>query len=95
MGDSGWPPIAAQTRQIRATLANNVRHERQRAGMSQSALARASSVRRETIARVEAAEQEPRISTLVAFAVALRVPLHVFLVGLPDPGVVCPPQERL
>ncbi|HTB50819.1 MAG TPA: helix-turn-helix transcriptional regulator [Solirubrobacteraceae bacterium] len=67
-------------------MAENIGHERRRAGLSQSELARASGVKRETIARLEAAQQEPRLITLVGFSFALRVPLHVFLVGLPEPG---------
>jgi transcriptional regulator with XRE-family HTH domain len=81
--DERWVATVSKAGWIRATLAENVRRERERAGLSQEALADACMVRRGTIARIEKAEREPRISTLVACSVALEVPLHVFLRGLP------------
>lgn len=74
---------AADVQQIRRALAENVRRQREDAGLSQEALADVSVVRRSTISRIETGEQEPRISTLVAFSVALNVPLHAFLARLP------------
>jgi transcriptional regulator with XRE-family HTH domain len=80
---SDWTPIVAHTQLIRRTLATNVRRERERGGLSQEALADASCVPRSTISRLEQAQQEPRLSTLVAIAVALGTPLWTLLVGLP------------
>lgn len=76
------PPIVTTARLIRQALAANVRRERQRAGLSQHALAERSLVSRGTIMHVEKAEQEPRLSTLAAFSTALNIPLDRFLVGL-------------
>jgi transcriptional regulator with XRE-family HTH domain len=83
MVDQSWASTVAKALQIRAILADNVRRERERAGLSQEALADACLVRRGTIARIEKAEREPRVSTLVACSIALDVPLRVFLQGLP------------
>jgi transcriptional regulator with XRE-family HTH domain len=83
MVDQSWVSTVAKARQIRAVLADNVRRERERAGLSQEALADACLVRRGTIARIEKGEREPRVSTLVACSVALDLPLYVFLQGLP------------
>jgi len=74
---------------IRRTLAENVRRQRESAGFSQDALADVTAVRRSTIQRIEKAEQEPRISTLVALAVALNVPFDVFTAGLPRAPTLC------
>jgi DNA-binding XRE family transcriptional regulator len=84
MADQSWASTVARARQIRHTLANNVRRERERAGLSQEALADACKLRRGAIARIEKAEREPRVSTLVACSIALDVPLRVFLQGLPE-----------
>jgi transcriptional regulator with XRE-family HTH domain len=79
---------------IRRTLAENVRREREDAGLSQGALADVSVVRKSTIARIENAEHEPRISTLVALSIALKVPFHAFMAGLPGALAVCEPHGR-
>jgi DNA-binding XRE family transcriptional regulator len=67
---------------IRCLLAGNVRRERERAQLSQEALAEACNLQRSTVARIERAEREPRITTLVAFSVALEIPLSALLAGL-------------
>jgi len=82
------PAAVAVLRLIRVTLANNVRSERERAGVSQLNLAEACGVERSTIRRIEKAEREPRISTLAAFSAALDVPLSSFLVGLSEQLVI-------
>jgi transcriptional regulator with XRE-family HTH domain len=82
-GNAATPSIVADAQLIRRALAENVRRQREDAGLSQEALADVSVVRRSTISRIELGEQEPRISTLVAFSDALNVPLHAFLAGLP------------
>ena len=85
--DDSWASSVAKARRIRTTLARNVRRERERAGLSQEALADACRLRRGTIVRIERAEREPRVSTLVACSIALHVPLGAFLEGLPGvPG---------
>jgi len=84
MRDEKWASTVAKASQIRQTLADNVRRERVRGGLSQERLADACQVRRGAIARIEKAEREPRVSTLVACSIALDVPLDVFLQGLPE-----------
>jgi transcriptional regulator with XRE-family HTH domain len=42
-------------------------------------------VRRSTVARIEKAIHEPKVSTLVAISTALEVPLASPMSGLPDP----------
>mgnify|MGYP002401510567 CR=1 FL=1 len=91
--DDGWASHVSKAQRIRAILAKNVRRERERVGLSQEAFADACRLRRGTIVRIEKAEQEPRISTLVACSIALDVPLVAFLDGLPGvPG--SPPRSR-
>lgn len=80
--DDSWVSSVAKARRIRAILAGNVRRERERAGLSQEALAHACRLGRGTIVRIEKAEREPRVSTLVACSIALDVPLGAFLEGL-------------
>jgi transcriptional regulator with XRE-family HTH domain len=82
MSENDWSSSVARARLIRMKLAENVRHERERCGLSQERLAAASLVPRGTISRLERAEQEPRISTLLAIAIALQVPLGELLAGL-------------
>lgn len=84
MVDQSWASTVARARHIRRALADNLRRERERAGLSQEALAGACELRRGAIARIEKAEREPRVSTLVACSIALDVPLDVFLQGLPE-----------
>jgi len=85
MVDGDWISALAHPEQIRGTLAENVRRERERAGLSQEELADACLVRRSTISRIEKGAQEPRISTLVAFSMVLRVPFDALTEGLPEP----------
>jgi transcriptional regulator with XRE-family HTH domain len=74
---------------IREILAKNVRRERVGAGLSQEELAERCQVRRSTVARIEKAVQEPRLSTLVAFSDAMGIPLATLMTGLLDP----PPSD--
>jgi transcriptional regulator with XRE-family HTH domain len=83
MMEYGWASTVATARQIRDTLGGNLRRERERAGLSQQELADACRVGRGTIARIEKAEREPRVSTLVACSLALGVPLADLVGGLP------------
>jgi DNA-binding XRE family transcriptional regulator len=69
--------------QVRLVLAQNVRQAREQAGMTQEDLAGASGVARETIARLERGDREPRLMTLVAFSLALSLPLETLLTGIP------------
>ncbi|MFI4990908.1 MAG: helix-turn-helix domain-containing protein [Solirubrobacterales bacterium] len=68
---------------IRRMIADNAIHLRESHGMTQQALADLTVMPRKTISRLERAAHEPRISTLVAFSFAMRVPLTAFLSGLP------------
>lgn len=78
-----WASVVTNARLVRETLAKNIFRERTRTGVSQKALAEACQVSRDTISRLERGEQEPRITTLVAFSIALNVPLSAFLKELP------------
>jgi transcriptional regulator with XRE-family HTH domain len=71
---------------VRHALGVNVRRGRTSAEFTQEQLAYASGLPRSTITRIEKGEREPRISTLIAIAVALDAPLCSLLVALP--GVV-------
>ena len=93
VSDARWASAVGVPRRIRRTLAANVRRERERAGLSREAFADACDLGRGTIARIEKGEREPRVSTLVAFSVALDVPLSAFLDGLPEGGRM-PPGEQ-
>lgn len=54
-------------------LAQNLREQRRRRGMTQQALAHASGIHASEISRIERGAREPRLSTLVRLARALRV----------------------
>jgi transcriptional regulator with XRE-family HTH domain len=76
-------PTAEIAKQVRVVLAQNVRRAREQAGMTQEDLANASGVARDTIARLEQGDREPRLLTLVAFSLALSLPLETLLNGIP------------
>jgi XRE family transcriptional regulator, regulator of sulfur utilization len=60
------------------TFGSNLRRERQRAGLSQEALAQASGMHMTEISRLERAVRDPRLSTIVRVARALNVaPSHL------------------
>ena len=84
-GTPDWTLSADSARQIRETIASNVRRDRKSAGFSQRALAHTSQVGEDTIVRLEKGQQEPRLVTLVAFSFALDVPLSDLLLDLPTP----------
>lgn len=69
---------------VRETLATNVRAARDRAGLSQAALAERCGVSTETISRVERGRFEPAMTTVVAIASALGVSIDG-LVGSGQP----------
>lgn len=66
-------------------LGARVKAVRSRAGLTQAGLAEAAGVSDETVSRIERGAYEPAVSTLVALADALRVPLDV-LVGRAAPS---------
>jgi|GEM_PF-6814734 len=82
---TSWTLSADSARHIREAVAANVRRARERSGLSQRELAAVSRVGEDTVARLEKAQQEPRLATLVAFSFALGVPLDVLLCDLPSP----------
>jgi transcriptional regulator with XRE-family HTH domain len=65
-----------------AELAESVRDERRRQGMSQEALARASGIHSSEVSRIERGAREPRLLTLVRVARALEVTPSDLLRGL-------------
>lgn len=78
-----WPVVAGTT-VVRETVANNLRTARQRAGLSQSALADHSGVDKRTISRIERAQADTVVTRLYALAFALSIPVTDLLAGLPD-----------
>jgi transcriptional regulator with XRE-family HTH domain len=79
---------------IKATVGKNLLRERANKRASQVALARASWLPPLTIKRIENAKSEPRLHTAVLLSIALDVPLHRLLVGLPQGGAACAATEE-
>jgi ribosome-binding protein aMBF1 (putative translation factor) len=88
MGDSEIP-TAKKARQVRLSLAANVRLLRQERGYSQEELAAACEMSRSVIARIERGQHEPRVSTLLVLSAALGVDPAAFLHGL-EPATSSP-----
>jgi len=65
------------------SLGGRIRFYRRRAGLTQTALARAANINQGYLSSIEKGERVPRVSTLHALAVALDVPESV-LVGASD-----------
>jgi transcriptional regulator with XRE-family HTH domain len=63
-------------------FAANVRRERERQGLSKSALARVCGMYTSEITRLEAAERDPRLSTIVRIAHGLGVSASDLLKGI-------------
>jgi transcriptional regulator with XRE-family HTH domain len=66
----------------RATFGSNLRRARQKAGLSQEALADKADLHRNTIPPLEGDQAEPRLSTILALARALGVEPSELLKGL-------------
>jgi transcriptional regulator with XRE-family HTH domain len=66
----------------RERFAANLRAQRERRGLSQEALGHASGLHRTEISLLERAGREPRLSTIVKVARALRVPPATLLDGI-------------
>ncbi len=80
-----WTLTPENASLIRQVVGRSLRHERERAGMSQRTLARKSRVGEDTIVRTERTRQEPKLLTLVALSFGLHVPLMSLLAGVPSP----------
>jgi len=65
----------------RQAVGLRVRQLRESAGLTQEALARAASIGRVTLVRIENGEQSPRYETLVSLAGALKRPIQELLAG--------------
>jgi len=63
-------------------FASNLRRERERAGLSQEALAEATELHRTEVSLLERAGREPRLTTMVKLAGGLGVPLSVLVEGI-------------
>ncbi len=66
----------------RQRFAHNLRAERERRGLSQEALGHASGLHRTEISLLERAGRDPRLSTIVRLARALRVSAGSLLEGI-------------
>ena len=64
------------------TFARNLRRARERAELSQEALADRAGMHRNAVALLETGKREPRLSTIVKLAKALGVPTSNLLKGL-------------
>lgn len=60
-------------------LASNVRQVREARGLSQSALATMAAMSRARLNQLEQARQDPRVSTVLKIAQALKVPISKLL----------------
>lgn len=65
-----------------ATFARNLRNAREKAGLSQDALADKAGMHRNAIALLEAGKRDPKVSTVVKLAKALGVKASDLLKGL-------------
>lgn len=74
-------PLALRLDAARETLARNLSAARGVLGVSQDLLAESAGVSRATIIQLEAAEGDPRLSTLAGIAAALGVSPVVLLLG--------------
>lgn len=74
------PTVEAMAMRGRHTLGQRIRRLRSAAGLSQDALARAASIGRVTLVRLEKGEQTPRFKTLGAIARALGVDVSELVV---------------
>jgi DNA-binding XRE family transcriptional regulator len=83
-GHKEWLALAG-TSLVRETVASNLRGARERAGLSQDALAGLSGVDKRTISRIERATGDTFVSRLYALAFALSIPVADLLAGLPEP----------
>ena len=69
--ESYRPAVEALAMRGRQALGERIRRFRKSAGLTQEALARAASIGRVTLVRIEHGEQSPRFKTLTAIAQAL------------------------
>ena len=72
-GSAGAPDADASPTDPRARFAENLRRRRAEVGLSQEALAAAARLHRTEISLLERSERDPRLSTVVRLARALRV----------------------
>lgn len=77
-GVTGRPPDKWNREQELAKLGAALRAERERQGMSQAALSRASGLHRTTISKIERGQEEPRWDTLMALRKGLGSLVEVF-----------------
>jgi len=66
----------------REQFATNLRAQRERTGLSQEALGQACGLHRTEISLLERAGRDPRLSTIIKVARALRVPPATLLEGI-------------
>jgi DNA-binding XRE family transcriptional regulator len=83
-GQKEWLVLVG-TGLVRETVASNLRGARERAGLSQDALAELSGVDKRTISRIERAKVDTFVTRLYALAFSLSIPVTDLLAGLPEP----------
>jgi transcriptional regulator with XRE-family HTH domain len=70
--------------EMRRAVGNNLRCARGVAGLTQEELAALCHVPRETVNRLERGKQEPKLSTLALFAVAMGIPFTSLMLGIDE-----------
>lgn len=76
------PAVAGDSRRgdVRRALGKNLRRARERAGLTQEAVAERSGVHPTEVSRIESGKRDPRISTVEALAEAVGVSVGDLLV---------------
>jgi DNA-binding XRE family transcriptional regulator len=77
--------VLDSTSLVREAVGSNLRGARERAGLSQDALAGLSGVDKRTIQRIERANGDTFGSRLYALAFSLSIPVADLFAGLPEP----------
>lgn len=85
------PERSADERQALELLGRNLRHARQRAGISQEALGHKIDLHPTQVARIERGQRNPGALTIVKLAAGLGIPAGALLDGLPLPPAKAKP----
>lgn len=84
MSGAEWWLTAGRVHVLREIVGRNIRQERELAGMTRQDLWLASGIAVSTIQRLENAKSDPRLTSLVALARGLGVPLETLLADVQE-----------